>query len=361
MMDWIQETMASFAVWCVGNGIAVVALIGIACVFYQLWKASRTRASLDRLACLVSQETGVPLAVLQAVLASMGKRAHEVYESSPANAEAILRLKASEYNPLKAQLSCSKASDIGIQQLKRDVVAEMDKGQFNKANNILLEIRRREQEALTVQQVSRQQCLYSAAETSAMLAGIASIVGFSFTPRGYRTAARCYAEAAKTISEIDPMKAREYRRQQAWVLDELGRLFRDRAAQVGAIDIYRGVLQEISKENEAEEWAEAQNNLGYALLSKGDPRTLQESVAAFRAALNVYTCEKAPLDWARAQHNLGSALGALGERKKDPRILRESVAALRLALDVFKDAQAKFTERTLARSQAILAKLDRKT
>ena len=43
--------------------------------------------------------------------------------------------------------------------------------------------------------------------------------------------------------------------------------------------------------------------------------TLEEAVAAYRAALSERTRERVPLDWAQTQNNLGNALLRLGERE----------------------------------------------
>jgi tetratricopeptide (TPR) repeat protein len=61
------------------------------------------------------------------------------------------------------------------------------------------------------------------------------------------------------------------------------------------------------------------------------------SVAAYRAALEVYTRDAAPSDWAMTQNNLGVALRAqanLAEGEERARLLSEAVAAYRLALEV---------------------------
>jgi hypothetical protein len=58
--------------------------------------------------------------------------------------------------------------------------------------------------------------------------------------------------------------------------------------------------------------AAAQNNLGNVLKSQGErvagdegARLLAESVAAYRAALLVYTSERSPHKWEVTQNNLG--------------------------------------------------------
>ncbi|GHU12109.1 hypothetical protein FACS1894185_6290 [Betaproteobacteria bacterium] len=274
---------------------------------------------------IISQEKSAPLSVLQTVLASMGEEAQGF---NPEKVEELLRLKADEYNKLKAQLVGFKESDAGIQQLRKEVAAAMDNAQFDKARAILLEIRKHDEKALA-------QRLYSNAETSITLAGIEKL---NVTPAGYRAAAGYYAEAAGIIGAIDPAQAREYRRQQATTLHNLGEVFGDQGALLEAIEIYRGVLREISKENEAEEWAMTQNNLGVVLQilgsHEGNQHTLQETVAAYHAALEVRTRDQAPMDWAATQNNLGNALGVLGKLEDNPHTLQEAVSIYHAALEV---------------------------
>jgi hypothetical protein len=46
-----------------------------------------------------------------------------------------------------------------------------------------------------------------------------------------------------------------------------------------------------------------------------DTQRLEQAVAAYRAALEVWSRSRAPLNWAMAQANLGNALVTLGERE----------------------------------------------
>jgi tetratricopeptide (TPR) repeat protein len=91
-----------------------------------------------------------------------------------------------------------------------------------------------------------------------------------------------------------------------------------------------------------------QNNLGNALddlagRSEGPQAAayLEQSVAAFRSALQVYTREQLAQDWAMTQNNLGGALGDLAGRTEGPRAaayLEQAVAAIRSALQVRTEA-----------------------
>jgi tetratricopeptide (TPR) repeat protein len=108
---------------------------------------------------------------------------------------------------------------------------------------------------------------------------------------------------------------------------------------VAAIDGLRVVLDIWTRENNANEWASAQNKLGAALarLRVGDRvENLRRAIGAFRLALTVYSKESNPKDWAMVQGNLAGALAELpvGNRRED---LRQSIEACELALSVLSE------------------------
>ena len=107
-----------------------------------------------------------------------------------------------------------------------------------------------------------------------------------------------------------------------------------------AVAAYRAALEVWTRERVPLQWATAQNNLGNALQTLGERedgtprRRLEEAVAAYRAALEVYTRERVPLDGPMTQNNLGNALQTLGAREDGTQRLDEAVAAYRAALEV---------------------------
>src|SRR4029450_2313308 len=88
----------------------------------------------------------------------------------------------------------------------------------------------------------------------------------------------------------------------------------------------------------------AQHNPGMVLAILGERASgeesaqyLQQSVAAYRAALEVRTREQLPQQWASTQNNLGMVLAVLGERAsggQGAQYLEQSLAAYRAALEV---------------------------
>ncbi|ANP46047.1 tetratricopeptide repeat protein [Candidatus Viadribacter manganicus] len=129
----------------------------------------------------------------------------------------------------------------------------------------------------------------------------------------------------------------ELRGNAANALKDIGNTLVDKSLLLTAIDGYRALLRDWTRESAPEQWATTQNNLGAALAvlgSRGDDNASRAAIAAHRLALEVRTRESAPADWAATQINLGAAL-VLGARGDDT-ALREAIAAFRLALKVYK-------------------------
>ena len=96
----------------------------------------------------------------------------------------------------------------------------------------------------------------------------------------------------------------------------------DSTALKEAVEAYRELLKEYTRERVPPLWAATQINLGNALTRLGRRESgtarLEEAVAAYREALKEYTRERVPLDWAWTQNNLGNALeNARGTGERD--------------------------------------------
>ena len=89
--------------------------------------------------------------------------------------------------------------------------------------------------------------------------------------------------------------------------------------------------------HDAEQSGHRALDLGERASGEQGAQYLEQSVAAYRAALEVYTREQLPQDWAMTQNNLGNVLVNLGERasgEQGAQYLEQSVAAYRAALEV---------------------------
>ncbi len=141
----------------------------------------------------------------------------------------------------------------------------------------------------------------------------------------------------------------EYRRERTpldWAMAEINRAVAMRALgardgdinRIGAAaDIYQEVLASLDRAAAPQIWAMTQNNLAVALSDIANglsyPEAAEAMVAAFRAALEIYTPEANPAEWLSAETGLANGLVTLAFLKgEDPAILGEAVAEHRVAL-----------------------------
>jgi tetratricopeptide (TPR) repeat protein len=112
-----------------------------------------------------------------------------------------------------------------------------------------------------------------------------------------------------------------------------------------AVAAYRSALEVYTKNDLPQKWAMTEDNLGITLEALGNRidgeegrKRLEEAVAAYRSALEVYTKNDLPQKWAVGQDKLGNALQELGKRsdgEEGGKQLEEAVAAYRSALEVY--------------------------
>ena len=108
----------------------------------------------------------------------------------------------------------------------------------------------------------------------------------------------------------------------------------------------------MTKADLPQSWAMTQNNLGIALYELGTRsggeegrKLLEDAVAAYRSALEIYTKADLPQDWVWTQNNLSVALGALGNQLEGEEGLkrkRESVELLRDVVSYQPDDQSRY-------------------
>ena len=102
-----------------------------------------------------------------------------------------------------------------------------------------------------------------------------------------------------------------------------------------AVAAYRAALGVYTWDEVPFHWARTQVNLGVALLALARREQgadhLRRAIAAFHAALRVFTQDRLPIEWAETQHHLGNALRVLGEREDSTLRLGEAVCAYQAA------------------------------
>jgi tetratricopeptide (TPR) repeat protein len=126
-----------------------------------------------------------------------------------------------------------------------------------------------------------------------------------------------------------------------------------------AVAAFAAALEEYTPARAPLHWATAQNNLGVALQRLGETESdtshLEKAIIAYRAALEERTRERAPLQWAATLNNLATVLATL----------EEAVATFRSALEVYEEAKADFyvesARKNLTRAEALLAERRKQT
>ena len=113
------------------------------------------------------------------------------------------------------------------------------------------------------------------------------------------------------------------------------------------------------------DWAAAQLNLGnvYSNLTEGNVRAnVEQALACYLNALQVYTHEEFPVDWAMTQYNRGNAYTSLASEDAQRREnLERAIACYSAALRVFQslhmENHAHITSETLQKTQESLNNL----
>jgi CHAT domain-containing protein len=113
-----------------------------------------------------------------------------------------------------------------------------------------------------------------------------------------------------------------------------------------AIAAYNNALLVYTKEEQPQDWAITNKNLGtayheFAPFSANPGEQIQKAIAVFIEALRVYTKDEQPQDWARINNNLGAAYCDLAPFSANPgEKIQEAIAVFIEALRVYtKDEQ----------------------
>lgn len=182
------------------------------------------------------------------------------------------------------------------------------------------------------------------------LSTIAKLRGFAL--RGAAAARRRLGDVVVQRIERVPFRfGTAVRYEAADALREVGATRIDRGALLESIRALRSLAVEVDRGTAEEFWARIQDTLGVALRILGEflqgrdaISTLQESIGAFEAALEIRTRKAYPEQWARTQNNFGISLTTLGERLSGD----QAIAHLRRSELVFREALEVFTRETHA-------------
>ena len=104
-----------------------------------------------------------------------------------------------------------------------------------------------------------------------------------------------------------------------------------------AVELQKANLAEVSRDDDPERWAQAQDSLGVALLELGrqeiEQDRLKEAVAAFSTALEIRTRDTLLVPWVVTQTHLAQALIELGGRNLEYAPINAAINLLREVLE----------------------------
>jgi len=302
-----------------------------------------------------SEELGVTKAAVETMLTILKEQ-----EVPPEQLEAKLKEIAERHNELTEKLhALSKSNDEPEITKRREQAADaIEQGDYDKAAELLEEAVGIDRQAIDEQQDELDRRKLSAASTLSQQGELER------TRLNYRKAADHFAEAASLVPTSEEDARFHYLMEQASVLYDQGYEFGDNPALVEAIEAYRRILREYTRERVPFDWAMTQMNLGNALRRLGGRESgtarLEQALEAYQAALEERTRERVPLDWAWTQENIGLAYCALAEKSKDQETLLRGIASIKASLEVYKDGRLTYdiekAERNLAGAEALLAR-----
>jgi tetratricopeptide (TPR) repeat protein len=240
-----------------------------------------------------------------------------------------------------AQLTRPGNEDAALRKLKADAAAALTTGDFERAVDLLGEVRRqaREGRRRSEQRLAEemQNLHHQMAEEAAAVARLAELALARFD---FDAAADLFGEAASSVPKSEPQLEQRYRLRQADALAAKGEERGDLAALAAAVRAYRDALSLADRGRDSVGWALIHVSLANALAALGwrDPASpeLTAAVAAYDAALEILSRQTAPMRWAVAQLSRGATLMRLGEHAEREQRWLAAASALVPALEIFE-------------------------
>lgn len=254
-----------------------------------------------------------------------------------------------------AQLTRPGNEDSALRRLKADAAAALAAGDFERAVDLLREVRReaREGRRRAEQRLAEEMhaLQHQMAEEAAAVARLAELALARFD---YAAAAELFAEAATTVPKSEPQLELRYRLRQADALATKGEELGDIAVLATAVVAYREALVLSDRGRDAVGWALLTVSLANTLAAIGwrDPASaeLAEAVKAYEDALSILSRKTAPMRWAIVQLSRGAALIRQGDHGDREQRWLAAAAGLVPALEVFESiGAAEYAELARAR------------
>ena len=241
-------------------------------------------------------------------------------------AEFVGRLQgmAAWLNKLRDTLTQPSNEDAGIRRLKTEAAAALSLGDFERAMQLLKQVRRGiREDRRRIEARLREDITNLNAQMVDEAAATARLAEIELARRDYAAAAELFLEARDALPHTARDETWSYTMRQAEALFRHGDEFGDNAALLEASRIYTAALKTASRTGMPEQWAAAQTGHADTLAAIGerleDPAQLLAAAAAYREAMSALDRRGAPRQWAMVSLNLGSVLvrlGHYGDRQK---------------------------------------------
>jgi tetratricopeptide (TPR) repeat protein len=245
---------------------------------------------------------------------------------------------ASQFEEARQRLATLDPDDPVTKALADQARVELEKGQ-NEAAEALLQRAEEAELAAAAQARALAQQATAAADARQLHAAKAreNRGDVALIQLRYAEAAEHFGVAAALLPASSSNDMGRLLWRQAEALHRQGDERGDNDALRGSIEIFRSVLETLTRERVPLKWAATQHNLGIALQilgqREGSTAWLEEAVSAFRKALQETPREQAPSNWAMTQICLGNTFTAIGELNDDTMKLKEAVVTFRAALE----------------------------
>lgn len=245
-----------------------------------------------------------------------------------------------------AQLTRPANDPPELARLKAEAAAALDAGDFERAMDLLREVRshlregRRRTEARLAEEIEalRQQMIEEAAAAARM-------GELAFARCEHDAAAALFEEAAGNLPITERKLELEYRQRQAEALAAKAETTGDSNALSAAAAAFRKALALIDMTQDPSGWARNNVGLGDMLVALGSREAatgpeLEQAAAAYEAAVAVIDRAAHPMRWALVQLSRAVALIEIGNRGERDRNWLAAASILMPALEVFESRNA---------------------
>jgi tetratricopeptide (TPR) repeat protein len=246
---------------------------------------------------------------------------------------------ATQYKQTFERLAALEPQDPATKAIVEQATSALRESKFDEANQLLAQAE--ETELLAAKQASRLAEDARSAANERLLRAAAdrgTRGNIALIRLHYADAVELFSSAADLVPPGNPRYIGSYRQAQAEALASLGQSRGDLATLKQALATLQLAVDQFNRTEFPREWARAQARKGYLLTEIyffGDPEgRVDESIAAYQAALAEIKGEGDPVLWASVHTKLSRSLLALPKSPEKASKLRGELGDLKQALEI---------------------------